>query len=619
MTAEGDNRQAQSAQVKDGLQHSDAVEMAHDPMKQLAEDFMFGWDTKNELEKDTFGLAVANRQLDRDALADFRRFSLLRGFEELDMLLACARSLHGKYADPASLDGQDVLTYVAKLLGNPPQEPPHVLPTSRQIEPAAAQQETPAISGCDIKKDKRKRGEDSPYFAEHEIPESVAKKIAKRARKQSRRQAKRTALAEQLEPDDASLAVQHSAITLQGAATWYCSDKNSKCQEVADNEDLAQDGNDAAQENQPGLVLCASWAVEDQGSLEDHPHVSDEETVSDYEAKSREFDSAVDRQLPHPETCDEIPESAPLQDKLVGSERPSEIDGPSRRTLRSSTSTPKRTNSSKFFESLPKAPSPVKTKSPRPPRGTVSALPFPTLSAPRFGLVQEELADDPFRLLIAVTFLVKTSGKAAIPVFHALMEKFDSPQALAEARPGEISAMIQHLGLSVVRTAQIQKFARIWLEKPPTRNVRYGVKNYPRPGDGSHIKAGEELPPEEHDDSRTSAWEIGHMTQGPYAIDSWRIFCRDALLERAEDWKGKNREGEFQPEWMRVLPQDKELRAYLRWMWMQEGWAWDPATGDKEVLSEELRLAVNGGRVAWDKTGNLKVLAKEEDTAVQDV
>jgi hypothetical protein len=109
------------------------------------------------------------------------------------------------------------------------------------------------------------------------------------------------------------------------------------------------------------------------------------------------------------------------------------------------------------------------------------------------------------------------------------------------------------------------------------------------------------------------AWEIGHMTQGKYAIDSWRIFCRDELLGRAEDWNGKGREPEFQPEWMRVKPADKELRACLRWMWMREGWEWDPATGERTVLREEMRRAVNEGRVEYDDTGALRILAGLSD------
>jgi hypothetical protein len=103
------------------------------------------------------------------------------------------------------------------------------------------------------------------------------------------------------------------------------------------------------------------------------------------------------------------------------------------------------------------------------------------------------------------------------------------------------------------------------------------------------------------------------MTSGKYAIDSWRIFCRDKLLGQAEDWNGRGREPEFQPEWMRVLPDDKELRAYLRWMWMKEGWEWDPATGQRRVLREEMQNAVNQGRVGFDNTGGLKIIASDAD------
>lgn len=270
--------------------------------------------------------------------------------------------------------------------------------------------------------------------------------------------------------------------------------------------------------------------------------------------------------------------------------------------------TPKRKTKSPYFETLDTTPSPLKTKTIRPPRGTVPGIPFPRLDAPRFGLIQEELATDPFRLLVVVTFLIRVKGKHAIPVFYELMDKYPTPRDLAEADTNDIIIMIKHLGLAAVRATAIQKYARMWIEYPPRADVKYDVKNYDAPVDGADIQTGEALSP---DDPRSSAWEIGHMTQGRYAIDSWRIFCRDVLLGRAEDWRGKGREGEFQPEWMRVLPEDKELRACLRWLWMQEGWAWDPKTGEKEILSENLRRAVEEGRVAYDDAGELKILSKE--------
>ncbi|KAK8138647.1 hypothetical protein PG984_002027 [Apiospora sp. TS-2023a] len=636
-------QQLQAANVVDRQQQPDPAETAKDPDRQLADDFMFGWNTQNDWDREAFGLAAVHGQMDPEGLDEFRSLGLLRGWEELDMMLACANSLLRKDADREPLDGQDVLTYVARLIGI--QSPKPVSPG--QLEPESAQQQASTTSASDSKSNKRKRGQDSPYFAKDEILESNAKKVSKRARKQAKKQAKRSVFSKQLEPDEASLAAQHHPIVLQDAVSWYLGRGNDKNNDAAQDKEGPRD--EKEDQNRKFAQGLSTWYF-DLGSgnnknkdasrnkkgpqygnhtqglstprtADDHRDLEREDHMSGYDIQIQEFDTAVDRQSPCPGTCDGVASTVneddstvtdPLQATLVGSERPfNTIDEPPRRVLRSSTCTPKRITSSKFFEAIPKATSPTKRRSPRPPKGTVSALPFPTLSAHRFGLVQEELADDPFRLLVAVTFLVKTSGKAAIPVFRTLMDTFRGPEALAAAPSSEIEAMIKHLGLSVVRTAQIQKFARIWLETPPTRDVRYGVKNYPRPGDGSDIRAGEELPPEDHDDSRTSAWEIGHMTQGAYAIDSWRIFCRDVLLGRAQDWKGKGREGEFQPEWMRVLPQDKELRAYLRWMWMQEGWAWDPVTGDKEVLPEQLRLAVNDGRVAWDNTGNLEILAKE--------
>lgn len=229
---------------------------------------------------------------------------------------------------------------------------------------------------------------------------------------------------------------------------------------------------------------------------------------------------------------------------------------------------------------------PSTAKRPRPPRGVISSLPVPPLTADRFGLIQEELADNPFRLLIAITFLIRTTGKVAIPVFRKLMERFPTPETLAAADPQDITALIRPLGLSAVRCAAIQNYAHMWLEKPPTREVRYGVKNYPQPGDARHVRAGEEFGPEDgrgnddfddqepvdavadaRDRAIGCAWEIGHLTQGPYTLDSWRIFCRDVLLGRSDDWTGRGSPPGFQPEWMRVLPRDKELRACLRWMW----------------------------------------------------
>ncbi|KAB8302086.1 hypothetical protein EYC80_005537 [Monilinia laxa] len=262
--------------------------------------------------------------------------------------------------------------------------------------------------------------------------------------------------------------------------------------------------------------------------------------------------------------------------------------------------------------------SPKKESPKKRPTGIISCIPFPPLSAPYFGLIQEKLAHDPFRLLIAVTFLNRTHGKHAIPVFYNLMDKYPTPQSILDAPKEDIVSVIRHLGLQNQRAATYQTYAKIFCETPPTKGKRYAVHDYPTKGLGRDVKKGEVLP-EESVDSRM-AWEIGHMTQGPYALDSWRIFCRDILLGKARGWNGEGdvEEG-FQPEWMRVVPEDKELRAFLRWMWLKEGFEWDPFTGEKEVAGTDLLRAAMEGRIAWDDAGGMRILEVETEGRADDV
>lgn len=147
-------------------------------------------------------------------------------------------------------------------------------------------------------------------------------------------------------------------------------------------------------------------------------------------------------------------------------------------------------------------------------------------------------------------------------------------------------------------------YAKTWLEDPPMKGKRYAIPGYPTKASGRGFK--DEIL---SDDDERDAWEIGHMTQGPYALDSWRIFCRDVLRGEAEGWNGEGSKKEgFQPEWMRVLPEDKELRAYLRWMWLKEGFEWDPFTGEREVASERLTRAAMEGKITWDEKGGMRIL-----------
>lgn len=235
------------------------------------------------------------------------------------------------------------------------------------------------------------------------------------------------------------------------------------------------------------------------------------------------------------------------------------------------------------------------------------------------------------------------------------MERFPTPEAFLKVDlEEELVPMIKALGLSGNRVRLLRRYAEGWVGvERPRLGTGWQVKGYPRrkgsrseeggeaglslstprgarggPDDGVGTEGGglgdeggevgrledETLEVETPRKRKTrlkvpsSEWEIGHLTQGPYAIDSWRIFCRDIFLGKSDHWMGRDEDKIFEPEWKRVLPEDKELRACLRWMWMREGWDWDPETGKKTPLRKELRCAVDEGRVGYDNKGGLVIL-----------
>ncbi|CAD0096315.1 unnamed protein product [Aureobasidium mustum] len=259
----------------------------------------------------------------------------------------------------------------------------------------------------------------------------------------------------------------------------------------------------------------------------------------------------------------------------------------------------------------------------RVPAGT-SAVPFPKLSAPRFGLIQERLANDPFRLLIAVTFLNKTHGKAARPIFEQVMETYPTPSDLAAANISELSEMIHSLGFQNQRAKKLIKIAETWVGQPPQKGKLYRTMDYPNKGNGRHLKPKETVDEDVEDCVQAGALEIAHIYGlGPYAWDSWRIFCRDKFRGVAEGYNGEGVPGykpssqakensEFEPEWKRVVPLDKELRACLRWMWLREGWEWDPLTGNKKKAASTLMREASDGVATWDEPVALN--PHDEDT-----
>ena len=255
---------------------------------------------------------------------------------------------------------------------------------------------------------------------------------------------------------------------------------------------------------------------------------------------------------------------------------------------------------------------PTKVKSKQ--AAKVSCVPFPPLSSTSFGLVQERLSHDPFRLLIAVIFLNKTRGSVALPVFYELMDRYPTPADLAAAEHEDVVEIIQHLGLQNQRAKKCINLARVWCERLPEKERRYRLLHYPNHGDGKDIRPDEVL---DEDDERV-AWEVGQLPGiGAYAIDSWRIFCRDELRGLPhglpESMTEKDKEAELQKEWTRVVPTDKELRAYLRWRWLRNGWVWDPLTGKREVASEEAMREAGQGGVIYEGEDMGAVIAEDEN------
>ncbi|KAL2822691.1 hypothetical protein BDW59DRAFT_173776 [Aspergillus cavernicola] len=230
-----------------------------------------------------------------------------------------------------------------------------------------------------------------------------------------------------------------------------------------------------------------------------------------------------------------------------------------------------------------------------------SCLPFPPIDTPAFGLVQEQLAHDPFRLLLATIFLNRTRGGVALPVLFQVFDRFPTVEAMAAADLSELVSMIRCLGFQNQRAKKCIAIAQTWLDCPPRCGKRYRKLNYPCKSDGKDVKSAECI----GDDDQRVAWEVAHLSGvGAYALDSWRIFCRDELRGLAKDWRGSCATPAFVPEWKSVIPLDKELQAYLTWMWLKEGWVWDRETGERTPASDKVMRAARRGATAHIEAGN---------------
>ncbi|KAF3941034.1 hypothetical protein ABW19_dt0202415 [Dactylella cylindrospora] len=229
--------------------------------------------------------------------------------------------------------------------------------------------------------------------------------------------------------------------------------------------------------------------------------------------------------------------------------------------------------------------SPLKKASGKVPAGTSVIVP-PPLHELKFGLVQEEVKGNPYKLLVAVTFLQKTKGTQALPVFWNFLQKWPTPQALLKTGTLEkVTEVFRVLGLQNGRANAVWELAtRFVLDNPCKRPL--GPK-------GWVIKASYR-PPDPSGMNRRWGCVIGDIRGfGKYAIDSWRIFAmrpgqggfidgtswdrpmRQKRQEAPEEPEPPNLKypKRFAPgdeEWRRIpvddLVLDKELKAYVAWM-----------------------------------------------------
>lgn len=195
------------------------------------------------------------------------------------------------------------------------------------------------------------------------------------------------------------------------------------------------------------------------------------------------------------------------------------------------------------------------------------------------GLIQESLSHNLYFLCVQAILWNQTRGAQARPVLAQILTQYPDPAALARAAQPALTALLHPIGLHNMRAARLIAFAKAWVERPPCKARRYRRLGYPAKGGGLDVRPGEVLA----EDDEREGWEVAHLPGiGAYALDSFRIFGRDKLRGREEEAIERGEE-----EWRRVVPLDKDLRRFLVWRWMKEGWEWNMLTGKKKRITRK--------------------------------
>lgn len=139
--------------------------------------------------------------------------------------------------------------------------------------------------------------------------------------------------------------------------------------------------------------------------------------------------------------------------------------------------------------------------------GTLISMETPTERSP-LGLIQEDLRDSPWRLLVACMMLNQTSMRQVRPVLWSFFATWPGPEEARAADPTSMAEMLKSLGLQNRRSRLLIRMSEAFLSWDPATDVST------LPG------------------------------LGRYAADSYNMFVRGTLVPTAED---------------------KELRKYVAW------------------------------------------------------
>ena len=126
-----------------------------------------------------------------------------------------------------------------------------------------------------------------------------------------------------------------------------------------------------------------------------------------------------------------------------------------------------------------------------------------------YNLIQEQLYEDPWKILVACIFCNLTRRNTAEPLIWEYFEKYPCPDAARKASIEELESFLKPIGLSSRRAKALVKMSQEYLDKDWKEPIElYGI--------------------------------------GKYANDAWKIFCTSS--------------------WKEVQPKDHALTWYHDWL-----------------------------------------------------